>query len=620
LNGIVSRTVQRTLRHPLGPITVLALIGFTAIPAFTKYGVGLDSDSVTYICTAYNIQQGNGFSISLYNHLGEMVPMTLFPPGYPLLLTLLGLTGFKLLGVIRLLNTVLFGGNIFLLGFIAYKLTGRKLLGAWVSLLTLISIPTIYIHVMAWTEPVFVFIGLIGFLLLAEYIRRGNTLFLLGSGALVGAALLTRYVAIALLVTALITLGLSYGIPRRKRILAAGIFSLLSVTPVVFWSLRNAFCGGIVSHRQVSFYPQPLVDLTRPFAAVPLSWGLPPGTPLIIKTFIFLILILSFLYLVGIAIGRVKRLNGKVALGANVNFIVAPAVFFFAYIGVLVTTKYFFDPVIYLDTRLLSPLFIAGLLFAAVILNRSLYVKKLNNTITIIGVSLISLTSLGLVVGGSSFFTRVCAGEDVNGYASRRWKESRAIAEINEMRDVTVVYSNAPDAIYALTGKKTRFLPYKLIAGVTPNPMYARELEEVREELISGNGILIYFNTVPWRDYLPGEEELVTKLDLRRIVKTSDASIYRPVRAPRGNRYYENLPNRRTVSTRWRHREDGATTGRYPPGEGPRFLDSKKRVPRATYDIVYKKVHLSRQGEEVELSTSGKGKSFVLVGFFRSFG
>jgi len=543
LNGIVSRTVQRTLRHPLGPITVLALIGFTAIPAFTKYGVGLDSDSVTYICTAYNIQQGNGFSISLYNHLGEMVPMTLFPPGYPLLLTLLGLTGFKLLGVIRLLNTVLFGGNIFLLGFIAYKLTGRKLLGAWVSLLTLISIPTIYIHVMAWTEPVFVFIGLIGFLLLAEYIRRGNTLFLLGSGALVGAALLTRYVAIALLVTALITLGLSYGIPRRKRILAAGIFSLLSVTPVVFWSL-----------------------------------------------------------------------------GANVNFIVAPAVFFFAYIGVLVTTKYFFDPVIYLDTRLLSPLFIAGLLFAAVILNRSLYVKKLNNTITIIGVSLISLTSLGLVVGGSSFFTRVCAGEDVNGYASRRWKESRAIAEINEMRDVTVVYSNAPDAIYALTGKKTRFLPYKLIAGVTPNPMYARELEEVREELISGNGILIYFNTVPWRDYLPGEEELVTKLDLRRIVKTSDASIYRPVRAPRGNRYYENLPNRRTVSTRWRHREDGATTGRYPPGEGPRFLDSKKRVPRATYDIVYKKVHLSRQGEEVELSTSGKGKSFVLVGFFRSFG
>ena len=53
------------------------------------------------------------------------------------------------------------------------------------------------------------------------------------------------------------------------------------------------------------------------------------------------------------------------------------------------------------------------------------------------------------------------------------------------------------------------------------------DLAEMGRELETKNGVLVYFNTISWRWYLPSEEELKTKLDLRLVVREQDGSIYR---------------------------------------------------------------------------------------------
>jgi hypothetical protein len=75
------------------------------LEATSSHGVGVRTDSVAYLWGAENLAKGLG--LGRLNGLGELKPMTHWPPFYPLLLTLFELAGIPALAGARYLGAVL---------------------------------------------------------------------------------------------------------------------------------------------------------------------------------------------------------------------------------------------------------------------------------------------------------------------------------------------------------------------------------------------------------------------------------------------------------------------------------------------------------------------------------
>lgn len=96
------------------------------------------------------------------------------------------------------------------------------------------------------------------------------------------------------------------------------------------------------------------------------------------------------------------------------------------------------------------------------------------------------------------------------------------------MHPEILIFLNGPDAIYFITGKLARPVTNR----VSPlsrkiNDKFESELALMKQQLQRRNGILVYFNTIAWRWYLPTEDKLQDLLPLRLIVRASDGGIYK---------------------------------------------------------------------------------------------
>jgi len=102
-------------------IVILSLIGFFVFLFKTKYGIGVNPDSVLYLDTARNLSHGLG--IVYLSKQGMLLPATHFLPLYPILLSSFNFWGIAPLESARWLNAFLFSANISLVGYLIYKYT-----------------------------------------------------------------------------------------------------------------------------------------------------------------------------------------------------------------------------------------------------------------------------------------------------------------------------------------------------------------------------------------------------------------------------------------------------------------------------------------------------------------
>ena len=100
---------------------------------FTRDGPGITGDSVHYVMGAENLLQGHGFSRT--GGAGEILPITGFPPGTSTVLVAVGIFIEDLFQGARLLNSILFGVNIFLVAYLVRKITGSFWFGLVAGLL-----------------------------------------------------------------------------------------------------------------------------------------------------------------------------------------------------------------------------------------------------------------------------------------------------------------------------------------------------------------------------------------------------------------------------------------------------------------------------------------------------
>jgi hypothetical protein len=255
--------------------------------ATSTYGIGVRTDSVAYLWGAENLAKGLG--LGRLNGLGELKPMTHWPPFYPLVLSLFELAGMPALAGARYLGAVLVGLMIFLAGLTAWRMTRS----AWFSLSAAALLwlaPSLWITSLdAMTEPLYVVLGLAGALLLDGYLTarltpgRRRAAFVL-SALCMALALLTRYAGASLIGAAGLLLLFDGSRDWRARLKQALAYGVLCAVPMLLWMLRNQLEAGSATNRVLEIIPIAASDWTLLWqtmsawvAPLPSAFGIGPG-------------------------------------------------------------------------------------------------------------------------------------------------------------------------------------------------------------------------------------------------------------------------------------------------------------------------------------------------------
>jgi hypothetical protein len=90
------------------------------------------------------------------------------------------------------------------------------------------------------------------------------------------------------------------------------------------------------------------------------------------------------------------------------------------------------------------------------------------------------------------------------------------------------IYSNAPDVLYVLRGTPAVMIPRKIDPHTSrPNQRFASEMIQVKRRLDEGQAMLVFFNRVSWRWYLPTADEVEEAIGRRPLVRVSDGLVFR---------------------------------------------------------------------------------------------
>ena len=252
------------------------------------------------------------------------------------------------------------------------------------------------------------------------------------------------------------------------------------------------------------------------------AWLLPEIAPRAMRYSVLILAALVVLTAWWYARGRAEeglepRSQQRIRIAARVF-----GLFAVLYGSLVFTTISFFDAHVPLDGRLLTPLYAAVVVLAMVGLARL--------TARIPWIQAPALWVLVLVVGVSLTRTALwAAGSQIDemGYASSVWRESALVAEVKTLRDDVRVFSNAPDALYVLTGRPARLIPLKADPFTRrANEAFDDDLARLGRDLGNRSGVVVYFRWLRWRWYLPSERELVQRLRLGAIATAREGTIY----------------------------------------------------------------------------------------------
>ncbi len=198
-------------------LLILAIIGSMAILVATRWGIGVSPDSILYISGARALLAGQGFS--LQSPGGEYAPITHFPPLYSGILAVVGLTGVEVGLAARLINALIFAACVFIVGYLMYRWSDESV--KWIPLIAVVlllaSWVSLEIHLMAWSEPLYILLGLLSLAVLGRDLEFPETRLLLIAAILAGLAFLTRYAGAALVATGMLGLFLFSPMPITKR-------------------------------------------------------------------------------------------------------------------------------------------------------------------------------------------------------------------------------------------------------------------------------------------------------------------------------------------------------------------------------------------------------------------
>jgi 4-amino-4-deoxy-L-arabinose transferase-like glycosyltransferase len=438
------------------PLLVVILIVFAisgmgiTLWATSKMGIGIRSDSVAYIWSARSLASGLG--LGRPDGLGNFKPMTHWPPFYPLLLT-----GFELVGVdaiegARWLGAFLIGLNVFLFGWLISRITRSFWFSLFGSFILLVS-PAIWeTSQMAMTEPLYIALSLLGFILIDFYFEKNRYKYLWAAAGIISLAFLTRYVGLSLVLTICVVLILRGKSPFKIRLRDAALFFIISIMPIVIWIFRNLLVSGSTTNRNLAYFPISSSDFSLIVETLQ-GWIVPLKTVFYIGEGKIMLSFLALLFLVLFARFLPKQKDQKYDLPLSVFL------YGFFYVVMLFVTRLFFDPALTIfEQRILTPVFVSGL-FLLIYLSYLLWEKARVGYLPFAAILTILFVWAGYTFGLLYFTqTKIDVSKFYNlggGFAQKDLAHSDLVKELQQLPNRGVVFTTNIEEFYYYTGRRS---------------------------------------------------------------------------------------------------------------------------------------------------------------------
>ena len=440
-------------------LSLSAVLGVVALILSTHWGPGIGGDATIYITSARNLLAGKGLGLIQPDGSFRLIPY--FPPFFPLMLSLIGLTGVDLVAAAHWLNMLLFGGLVWLAGSLTYRVSRSALLAGIMALLLMASPILIPVYSWAMAEPLSIFCGVLGLVWLVDYLhqpQRRSLLIL--SGLLAGLSFLTRYSAVAYLAAGWVGLLIFSTKRLRERILESLVYLIAGLLPMIIWLIYDISMTATVASRsletglgmasRIASMLAPIKDIILRWL-VPDSWISTPRYPASFNLLIDILFVLGMILWFGLTAWKVNKTADKTQNKDLFQLLVLLTLFILAYMGVIVVVYITTYPPITIDDRMFSPIHVAILWIIVVLAGLNLNLWPAYRWLKF-GLPVL------LILFAGAYGWRSMRIVDQNydrglGYTSPDWRDSPTIQALKAMPPDRTIVTNETMAVLFLTGR-----------------------------------------------------------------------------------------------------------------------------------------------------------------------
>jgi hypothetical protein len=443
---------MKTKRMVNSALFLIAIITPVFLFAKSRWGIGVTHDSIFYLSSARNLVEHNGLQWSASD--GRLHLLTHFPPLYPLAIALITAFGIPATRAATWLAAILMGLNIFTAGYLVYHFSRNTILSVGVALTLAVTTGFIDLHLIALSEPLFVWLVLCSFGALAVYFESPSIKLLLLASFFAALSILTRYVGMAVITTGFLAIAAIEGTPFRVRIKNLLIYLVVSLSPLFLWVLRNFILAGSTTNRTLVYHPLDWGNRKLGFETISswFTWAPVPYKATIVISGLFLGII--FIWWLWLGWKLILSQTVKPHQVNGFRFVFMLLLFSLIYLAGILFSLTFFDASTRLDGRILAPVYVAFLTALFTTLG-SLSVRWQWAG----GILCACLILLNLPATTNTLSDFIQNGR---GFASRGWMTSRAVAYVRNAAAGSAIYSNQGMALYFLTDRPVHEIPEKM--------------------------------------------------------------------------------------------------------------------------------------------------------------
>jgi hypothetical protein len=443
-----------------GVLVAFAVLAVAILAVSTHLGTGVGGDATTYIYSARDLITGKG--LGLIGPRGEFRLLPYFPPFFPLALAGLGLLGFDLTLAAQWLNIALLGGLVWLSGALIYRVTHAGFLSLLLALLLAVSPILIPVYSWAMSEPLCIFLGFLGLMWTLDYLKTVEKRAALVLGGLAaGLSFLTRYSAVAFLAAGLLGILVLSRETWRKRIKDGLLYAVIGALPMLVWLSIDLAQTTTVSSRSIEGAGRMLQQFLGAWGylrdtilnwLLPNSWLTSPPYPRLLNGIVLIVFVAGMAAWFALAtrtaarrLPEKGRADERLLLGWLLVF------FIVIYLAVVVVVYAVTFPTIDINSRMLSPVYVAFLWLIADLVCLSGDLWPLRNRLR---PALLALLALGAIWFGARSERIVAQNYALGlGYNSLEWRSSATIQAVKALPSGALIVTNEQTAVLYLTGR-----------------------------------------------------------------------------------------------------------------------------------------------------------------------
>ncbi len=474
----------------------------------TRWGPIVGFDSYYYLASAQGIRDGLG--IGWLGADGVFVPLTHYPPLYPLLVAFISfVTGTSILQAARILVVLSVFSAVLCTGWLIQRQTRSWFFTALG--MAFFIIPGLFMTTLVSAMSECLFLALFcGFLLLLSDDWKTNSTIRTGIQlALIAAMILVRFAAAAVLGAYLIFILLDRQntiIIRIKTMVLAGLAAFI---PLGLWLWTRAAVGDVTG-RSLLFHPPGQNQYRLAWETIQ-TWFVPEwnrlGVPTLARVGLILIAAGVILFLIRSTRHPVNKTEHQEPSSLTrflaVYLVIYPIFLWLSYSLMDASTRW--------TTRILSPWLFSLMLFMLV--NFSKFVQltrsRLVNGVLLAGVMIWG----GAQLLNTSNQARIWITEG-DGFTARAFQQSELLENIRQMDRSVMIYTNNTAVIYFNTGILSWSIPEKMdTIQSLPNTGYENQMGKMKTEILADKAIMVIFR--PYDDkngVYPDIDELSAQL------------------------------------------------------------------------------------------------------------